>query len=125
MTRSQGRRLKQLDDVACRSWIRTCRPLGLLAVLDPDVALRADAAVPSLDGIRRLTGREAAARAFVGKVQATRAALLYGADGAVFAADSRLLGALEFLVAGDRILTLDVLSDQDVLDALDVRLLDT
>jgi RNA polymerase sigma factor (sigma-70 family) len=98
---------------------------GLLAVLDPDVVLRADAAVPVLGGLERLSGDEAVARAFLGKAQAARAALLDGAPGAVFAADGRLRGALEFVVSGGRITAVDVVSDPVVLAALDVVLLDT
>ena len=98
---------------------------GLLAVLDPDVVLRADAAVPVLGGLERLSGDEAVARAFLGKAQAARAALLDGAPGAVFAADGRLRGALEFVVSGGRITAVDVVSDPVVLAALDVVLLET
>ncbi|WP_308123364.1 sigma-70 family RNA polymerase sigma factor [Modestobacter marinus] len=96
----------------------------LLAVLDPEVVLRADAAVPELGGLERLRGDAAVARAFLGKAQAARAALLDGAAGAVFAPDGRLRGALEFVVPGDRITAVDVISDPVVLDALDVVLLE-
>jgi RNA polymerase sigma factor (sigma-70 family) len=98
---------------------------GLLAVLDPDVVLRADAAVPALGGLERLSGDEAVARAFLGKARAARAALLDGAAGAVFVSDGRLRGALEFVVSGHRIAAVEVVSDPVVLDALDVVLLET
>lgn len=98
---------------------------GLLAVLDPDVVLRADAAVPALGGLQRLSGDRAVARAFLGKAQAAHAALLDGAAGAVFISDHRLRGALEFAVSGGRITAVDVVSDPVVLDALDVVLLET
>ncbi|MGY1821932.1 sigma-70 family RNA polymerase sigma factor [Geodermatophilus sp. SYSU D00079] len=98
---------------------------GLLAVLDPDVVLRADAAVPDLGGLERLSGREAVARAFLGKAQAARAALLDGAVGAGFVSDGRLRGALEFVVSGGRIVAVEVVSDPVVLAALDVVLLET
>jgi RNA polymerase sigma factor (sigma-70 family) len=98
---------------------------GLLAVLDPAVVLRTDAAVPALGGLERLSGDEAVARAFLGKAQAARAALLDGAAGAVFATDGRLDGALEFVVSGGRITAVDVISDPVVLEALDVVLLET
>jgi RNA polymerase sigma factor (sigma-70 family) len=97
---------------------------GLLAVLDPDVVLRADAAVPELGRVERIRGDAAVARAFLGKAQAARAALLDGAPGAVFAPDGRLRGALEFVVSGGRITAVDVISDPVVLDALDVVPLD-
>ena len=98
---------------------------GLLAVLDPQVVLRADAAVPALGGLQRLSGDQAVTRAFLGKAQAARAALLDGAPGAVFISDGRLRRALEFVVSGGRITAIDVISDPVVLDALDVVLLET
>ena len=98
---------------------------GLLAVLDPQVLLRADTAVPALGGLQRLSGDRAIARAFLGKAQAARAALLDGAPGAVFVSDGRLRGALEFVVSGGRITAIEVLSDPVVLDALDVVLLES
>jgi RNA polymerase sigma-70 factor (ECF subfamily) len=98
---------------------------GLLAVLDPDVVLRADAAVPELGGLERLAGASAVAGAFLGKAQAARVALLDGAPGAVFATDGELRGALEFVVPGGRIAAVEVVSDPAVLAALDVVLLES
>ncbi|MGY1631054.1 sigma-70 family RNA polymerase sigma factor [Geodermatophilus sp. SYSU D01186] len=98
---------------------------GLLAVLDPDVVLRADAAVPALGGVERLDGGEAVAGAFLGRTRAARAALLDGAAGAVFVSDGRLTGALEFVVTGGRIAAVEVVSDPVVLGGLDVVLLET
>ena len=98
---------------------------GLLAVLDPHVALRADAAVPALGGIQWLSGDQAVARAFLGKAQAARAALVDGAAGAVFISDGRLRGALEFVVSDGQITAIDVVSERVVLDALGVVLLET
>ena len=97
---------------------------GLLAVLDPNVVLRADAAVSALGGLQRLSGGQAVARAFLGKARAARAALLDGAAGAVFISAGRLQGALEFIVSGGRIVAVDVVSDPVVLAALDVVLLE-
>lgn len=98
---------------------------GLLAVLDPDVVLRADAAVPALGRVDRLTGREDVARAFLGKTQAALPALVDGAPGAVFAPDGRVRAALEFVVAGGLITAVAVVSDPEVVRALDVVLLGT
>lgn len=97
----------------------------LLAVLHPQVLLRADAPVPALGGLQRLSGDRAVARAFLGKAKAARAALLDGAVGAVFVANGQLRGALEFVVVDLRITAIDVVSDPMVLDAYDIVLLDT
>ncbi len=96
---------------------------GLLAVLDPDVVVRADTAVPALGGIERLEGREEVARAFLGKTQAAQAALVDGAPGAVFTPDGRVRAALEFVVADGRITAVEVVSDPAVVQALDVVVL--
>jgi RNA polymerase sigma factor (sigma-70 family) len=93
---------------------------GLLAVLDPDVVLRADAVVPALGGVERLRGREEVARAFLGKAQAARAALVDEAPGAVFAAGGRVRAALEFVVVDGRITAVEVVSDPQVVQALAV-----
>ncbi|MGY1703112.1 sigma-70 family RNA polymerase sigma factor [Geodermatophilus sp. SYSU D00697] len=97
----------------------------LLAVLDPHVVFRADAPVAALGGLTRLRGGEAVARAFLGKAQAARAALLDGAAGAVFTTDGRLRAALDFVVTGGRITAVEVVSDPVVLNALDVVVLET
>jgi RNA polymerase sigma-70 factor (ECF subfamily) len=96
---------------------------GLLAVLDPDVVVRADTAVPALGGIERLQGREQVARAFLGKTQAAHAALVDGAPGAVFTPDGRVRAALEFVVRDGRITAVEVVSDPVVVQALDVLVL--
>jgi RNA polymerase sigma factor (sigma-70 family) len=96
----------------------------LLAVLDPDVVLRADATVPDLGGLQQLRGREAVAHAFLGKAQAARVALLDAAVGAVFMPDGQLRGVLEFVVPGNRITAIEIVSDAHALQALDVVLLD-
>jgi RNA polymerase sigma factor (sigma-70 family) len=95
---------------------------GLLAVLDPDVALRADAPVAELGGLDRLVGADAVARALLGKTRAARAALLDGAAGAVFAPAGQVRGALELVVTGDRISVVEIISDPAALLALDVVL---
>ncbi|WP_040338580.1 sigma-70 family RNA polymerase sigma factor [Candidatus Blastococcus massiliensis] len=95
---------------------------GLLAVLDPEVVLRADAPVAALGGIRRLGGREEVARSFLGKAQAALPALVDGAPGAVFVPDGRVRAALEFVVTDGRITAVEVVSDPVVVQGLDVVL---
>ncbi|MGY1753052.1 sigma-70 family RNA polymerase sigma factor [Blastococcus sp. SYSU D01042] len=95
---------------------------GLLAVLDPDVVLRADTVVPALGGVERLRGREQVARAFLGRAQAAQAAFVDGAPGAVFTPDGHVRAALEFVVREGRITAIEVVSDPAVVEALDVGL---
>ena len=91
-----------------------------MAVLDPDVVLRADTVVPALGGIERLSGREQVARAFLGTTQAAQAAIVDGAPGAVFTSDGRVRAALEFVVRDGLITAIEVVSDPAVVATLDV-----
>jgi RNA polymerase sigma-70 factor (ECF subfamily) len=97
---------------------------ALLSVLDPDVVLRTDGAVEELSGPGQVRGDAAVASALLGRARSARLALVDGAVGAVFTPAGRLRGALELVVAGDRVLSVDVLSDEAVLEALEVVLLD-
>jgi len=99
----------------------------LIEVLDPDVVLRADAAA-SPSG-RPVTIRGAAAvaggaRASAARGRFTRVALVNGTPGLVMAPRGRLVLALAFTYAGDRISQIDVIADPDRLEALDLAVLD-
>jgi RNA polymerase sigma-70 factor (ECF subfamily) len=96
---------------------------GLLAVLDPDVVLRADLAAVSLGGVAELRGAEAVAANFKGKAQAARPTLLDGALGVVVAPQGRLLLVLNLTLDGDRIAAIDVVADPGRLGALDLSTL--
>src|ERR671913_45707 len=96
---------------------------GLLAVLDPDVVLRADRAAVRLGGVAELSGAEAVAANFKGKAQQARSALVDGALGVVVAPQGRLLLVLNLTFAGDRIALIDVVADPDRLEALDLSTL--
>src|ERR671913_46384 len=86
---------------------------GLLAVLDPNVVLRADRAAVRLGGVAELSGAEAVAANFKGKAQQARSALVDGALGVVVAPQGRLLLVLNLTFAGDRIALIDVVADPD------------
>jgi RNA polymerase sigma-70 factor (ECF subfamily) len=100
---------------------------ALIAVLDPDVVLRADAAaspsgVPvTIRGAAAVAGgaRAAAARARYGRV-----ALIDGTPGLVMAPRGRLVLALAFTYSGDKISQIDVIAEPGRLEALDLALLD-
>jgi RNA polymerase sigma-70 factor, ECF subfamily len=93
---------------------------GLLAVLDPDVVLRADRAAMRLGDVAELHGAEAVAANFKGKAQAARPALVDGALGVVVAPQGRLLLVLNLTFDGDRISAIEVVADPDRLKALDL-----
>jgi RNA polymerase sigma-70 factor (ECF subfamily) len=91
----------------------------LLAVLDPDVVLRADAGP---DGVSQLLrGAEAVAggtRAYRPLASVAVIALINGMPGLVAAPDGRPFSVMSFTVVGDRIVELNVLSDPVRLQAL-------
>ncbi|MCX4747488.1 sigma-70 family RNA polymerase sigma factor [Kitasatospora sp. NBC_01287] len=97
---------------------------ALLAVLDPDVVLRADRAVPLLGAEHELHGRASVLNAFLGRAQDARTALLDGVVGAAWAPGGQLRGALRFTITDGRITTIDVVADADQLSRLDVDFLD-
>jgi RNA polymerase sigma factor (sigma-70 family) len=99
---------------------------ALLAVLDPEVELRADlAAVPP--GLpQRLTGAAAVASqglAFRQRAPYARLVLVDGRVGLVFAPHGKLVLVLRLTVAGDRITEIDVVADPPRLRGLDLAVL--
>jgi RNA polymerase sigma-70 factor (ECF subfamily) len=96
---------------------------GLLAVLDPDVVLRADRTAMRLGDVAELRGADVVAANFKGKAQAARPALVDGALGVVVAPQGRLLLVLNLTFAGDRIAAIEVVADRDRLGALDLSTL--
>jgi RNA polymerase sigma-70 factor (ECF subfamily) len=96
---------------------------ALLAVLDPDVVLRADRGVPLLGGAEELRGRSSVLGAFLGKAQAARLALVDGVPAAVFVPGGTLRGVLRFSIAEDgRITAIDLVADPEQLAGLAVEL---
>jgi RNA polymerase sigma factor (sigma-70 family) len=92
---------------------------GLLAVLDPDVVLRTDAAVPG--GARELRGAEAVIQpALRGGARAARPALVDGAVGIVVAPRGRLMMVLRFRVASGKIVEIEGVAERGRLAALDL-----
>src|SRR5512142_483304 len=101
---------------------------GLIAVLDPDVVLTSDAAAVPSGVARTVRGAQAVARgarAAAMRSRYGRLALVNGVPGLVMAPGGRLVVALAFTLAEDRITGIDVIADAERLAALDIALLDT
>src|SRR5262249_19522390 len=106
----------------------------LLALLDPDVVLRADqvavdaaaarraAGAPELS--RTVRGSSAVAKTFSGRAQAARLTLVDGAMGAAWAPGGQPRAVFGFAVAGGKIVEIEILADPETLAVLDVKLLD-
>jgi len=102
---------------------------ALLAVLDPNVVLHADAAAvelaksrgrgaPKID--REVKGADAIATAFSGAARAARPALIDGMPGAVWLVHDKPRSAFVFRVAGGKIVDIDLVMESDHLAELDI-----
>ncbi|MBT2504955.1 sigma-70 family RNA polymerase sigma factor [Streptomyces sp. ISL-98] len=100
---------------------------ALVALLHPDVVLRADRAVgPTLEPIVVLGAHRVAtgAMAATGRARFTGLALLDGTVGLAMAPHGRLFLVLSFTITDDKITEIDVIADRDRLCRLDVAVLD-
>src|ERR1019366_1481732 len=94
---------------------------ALVAVLDPDVVLRAhrrDGDPLELHGAVRVAKGALGARRFAPYV---RPALVNGAAGAIAFDGERPFAVLAFTVIGDRAVTIDVFNDPELVGTLDIR----
>ena len=98
---------------------------ALVAVLDPDVVLRADDGALPVVAAREVRGAPAVARRAVkGRARAARPALVNGAVGVVVAPRGRLLVVLGFTIRGGKIAEIEAIADPERLSELDLALLD-
>jgi RNA polymerase sigma-70 factor (ECF subfamily) len=96
---------------------------GLLAVLDPDVVLRADQAAVRLGSLAEIRGATTVAEAFKGRAQAARPALIDGelALAVIFGGQLRI--ALRLTFRDNRIAEVEAVADAECVDAFDVEIL--
>ena len=100
---------------------------ALLAVLDPEVVLHADAASAPRGVPVTISGAAAVARgarAAPGRSRHSRVALVNGTPGIVMAPRGRLVLVLAFTIPDDRITRIDVIADPARLQELDLAVLD-
>jgi RNA polymerase sigma factor (sigma-70 family) len=97
---------------------------ALLAVLDPDVVLRADGAAVRAGASREVRGARAVADTFFGRARFARPALVNGAIGAVWAPGGRPRVAFCFTVVGGKIVEIEVVADPARLSGLDLAVLE-
>jgi ketosteroid isomerase-like protein len=92
----------------------------LVAVLDPDVVLRADFGGPT---VQVTTGAMAVARLaklYGGKEREVRAAIVNGAAGAVIFEHNRPFSVMAFVVSDGRVVAIDTLADPARIARLDL-----
>jgi RNA polymerase sigma-70 factor (ECF subfamily) len=106
---------------------------ALVALLDPDAVLRADAAAVESAAANRhqgapllaaeMRGAAAVATALSGRATAARLALIDGSPGAVWAPGGRPRAVFAFHVVGDVITEIEIVTEPAVVAALDVEVL--
>src|SRR6478672_1397254 len=97
---------------------------ALLAVLDPDVVLRADRAAVAVGADRQVRGALAVASTFSGRARVAHPALVNGTVGAVWAPGGRPRVVFGFTIVAGKIVAIDLLADPERLRRLDVLILD-
>jgi RNA polymerase sigma-70 factor, ECF subfamily len=97
---------------------------GLLALLDPDVVVRADAAAVRLGDTAELRGANAVAQKFKGRAQLARTVLVDGRVGVVVAPRGKLLIVLLPVIADGRIVEIEAIADPARLAAFELAILD-
>jgi RNA polymerase sigma-70 factor (ECF subfamily) len=97
---------------------------GLLAVLDPDLVVRADMPGAAPSEIRGAAVWAKGAVSYGHLARLTKPALVDGAVGVVVAPEGRLVRALRFTVGGDRITEIEVIGDPARLGELDVAIVE-
>jgi RNA polymerase sigma factor (sigma-70 family) len=96
---------------------------ALIALLDPDVVLRADEHAAELGAARETQGREAVA-AFSRYARGGRRALLDGVAALAWMPGGRLRVVWSFTTSGDTITAIDLIADPERLGRLDLVILD-
>jgi len=96
----------------------------LLAMLDPDVVLRADRAAVSAGASGEVHGAAAVARQFSGRARVAQPALVDGAVGAVWAPGGRPRVVFDFTITRGKIVAITILADPERLRQLDLAILD-
>jgi RNA polymerase sigma factor (sigma-70 family) len=96
---------------------------ALMALLDPDVALRADDATVRMGADLEVLGAPAVARTFAGRAQAARLALVDGVPGAVWFVGGQPRVVFRFHVTEARIRAIDMVSDPATLQDFELEML--
>lgn len=95
----------------------------LLALLDPEVVLRADHAAVQAGASEEVRSASAVAGTFSGRVRATQPALIDGAAGAVWLVHGKPRVVFSFTITRGKIVEVDLLADPEHLRQLDLTIL--
>ncbi|HYU62866.1 MAG TPA: sigma-70 family RNA polymerase sigma factor [Verrucomicrobiae bacterium] len=93
---------------------------ALLAVLDPDVVLRADAEAVTIGAEDEIRGASAVAATFAGRARVARPALVDGAPGLVWSQSGRPRIVFDFILQNGKIVAIDLIADPERLQEIDL-----
>ncbi len=96
---------------------------ALLALLDPDVVLRADRAAARVGASKEVRGATAVAQTFSGRARAAQPALVNGAAGLVWAPGGRPRVVFAFTIRRGKIVEIDLVAEPERLRQLDLAVL--
>ena len=94
-----------------------------MALLDPEVVLRADDVTVQMGAAAEVVGASAVAQTFSGRARAARPVLVDGEAGAMWAVDGRPRVVFGFTITGGKIVGIDMISDPRTLRGLDLEIL--
>jgi len=97
---------------------------ALVAMLDPDVVLRADRAAVEAGAAEEVRGAAAVAKTFAGRARVAQPALVNGAVGAVWAQGGRPRVVFAFTITRGKIVRIDLVADPERLHQIDLTILD-
>ncbi len=97
---------------------------ALLAVLDPNVVLRADIVAVRMGAASAVRGAAAVAQTFAGRARAARPALIDGTAGAIWARGGRPRVVFAFTTAGGKIVEINMIADPERLRQLELTIVD-
>jgi RNA polymerase sigma factor (sigma-70 family) len=97
---------------------------ALLALLDPDVVVRADRAAVEMGATKEVRGAAAVAGTFAGRARVARPALVNGHVGAVWSQGGRPRVAFDFATMGGKVVAIDLIADPVRLGQLGLMVLD-
>ena len=97
---------------------------GLLAVLAPDVVLRADTAAMQLGAMSpEIRGAKSVANHFAGRARSAQVGLIDDAVGVIVAPEGNLLLVLEVVIRGGKIVEISSVADKDTLANMEMTVL--
>jgi RNA polymerase sigma-70 factor (ECF subfamily) len=96
---------------------------ALLAVLDPDVVVRADPAAVLTGASEEVRGAPAVADTFSGRARAARPALVEGTPGLVWMQHGRPQMVFDFTIADGKVVEIDLIADPERIGELDLTVL--